>query len=69
MKTMPKPHDFDNFGRGRVGEYFTKLSRQNVWRKYEKQLNRICFSFQTKMHGTFDMGAWCVKGFLTKRMA
>ena len=59
MKTTPKLYDFDNFGLGRVGEYFTNFSSQNVWRKYGKKRKRTgLFNFKLKRMGclTWECG-------------
>ena len=60
---MPKPHDFDDFGLGRVGEYFTKFSNQNVWGKCGKSKNALdFFDFKSKPMGrlTWECGVWKV---------
>ena len=58
---MPKPYDFDNFGLGRVGEYFSNFSNQNVWGKCGKSKNALgLFHFKPKRMGclTWECGVW-----------
>ena len=38
-----EPNDFDHFGLGRVGEYFSNFSDQNVWGKCGKSKNALGF--------------------------
>ena len=64
MKTMPKPYDFDHFGLGRVGEYFSNFSNQNVWGKCGKSKNALdFFDFKSKPMGrlTWECGVWKVR--------
>ena len=55
MKTIPKPYDFDNFGLGPVGEYFTNFSNQHLWGKHGKAKTLWAFPFQIKTHGLLDI--------------
>ena len=60
---MPKQYDFDHFGLGRVGEYFSNFSNQNVWAKCGKSINALdCFHFKPKPMGrlTWECGVWRV---------
>ena len=55
MKTMPEPSDFDHFGLGRVGEYFTNLLIKTYGGNIEKVKTFWAFPFQVKTHGSFDV--------------
>ena len=60
---MPKPYDFDHFGLGRVGEYFSNFSNQNVWGKCGKSKNALdFFDFKSKRMGrlTWEFCVWKV---------
>ena len=49
---MPKPYDFDIFGLGHVGEYFSNFSNQNVWGKCGKSKNALDYvHFKPKRMG------------------
>ena len=60
---MPKPHDSDHFELGRVWEYFSNFSNQNVWVKCGKSKNALDFlHFKQKRIGclTWERGVWKV---------
>ena len=60
---MPKPHDSDHFELGRVWEYFSNFSNQNVWVKCGKSKNALDpFHFKQKRIGclTWECGVWKV---------